>query len=97
MRSNRHRKIGGVEKRQPGKHLNSRSTIGRSWFSTPTTRFPPMSGRSIGRTDPGPNSHCDDHPPISDPESVRGRRGVFTRRRIAGGRATDPFGIPANA
>jgi len=80
MRSNRHRKIGGVEKRQLGKHLNSRSTMGESWFSTPTTRILPMSGRSIGWTDVRQEPHREERPPISDTESSRGRRGVSTRR-----------------
>ena len=59
--------------------------------------FPPTSGPSTGRAEPGPNSHWDDHLPISETESCRGRTGVFTRRRIAGGPASDPFEIPADA
>ncbi len=40
-----------------GRRPNSPSTMGKSWFSTEQTRFPPTNGPSTGRTERGGSTH----------------------------------------
>lgn len=69
---------------------NSSSTIGRSSFSMPKIRFPPTSGRSIRRIEPGQDSDWTAYRPNFRTKSSRTRRGVFSRRRILGRSASEP-------